>query len=152
MGKITNSTYIQAFLYDLTQGKFGNNNDLDTVPFDRLDLSTTPYLEKHLEFLCSWTDDLITEQQKFQYFSRSIARSGGGSSSNKSNSKKNSEELQAAWSAHEAPRRIESLLISNQIRSYCDQMNEFASGGMGKLLMIHGSADAVSDATEVDAA
>jgi len=33
---------------------------------------------------------------------------------------------------------MESLLITNQIRSYCDQMDKFASGGLGKLYLAGG--------------
>lgn len=42
--------------------------------FDRLDLSTNPYLEKNLEFLCNWIDDLSNEQQKFNQYTRNVAR------------------------------------------------------------------------------
>jgi translation initiation factor 3 subunit H len=88
--------------------------------FDVLDLSTNPYLEKHLEFLCSWVDDLSQEQQKFQYWARSSKR------------------RKATGDSAEAPKRLESLLISNQIRNYCDQMDKFAGGGFGKLFLATG--------------
>lgn len=42
--------------------------------FDRLDLSTNPYLEKNLEFLCNWIDDLSNEQIKFNQYTRSVQR------------------------------------------------------------------------------
>lgn len=42
--------------------------------FDRLDLSTNPYLEKNLEFLCNWIDDLSNEQHKFNQYTRNVAR------------------------------------------------------------------------------
>lgn len=42
--------------------------------FDRLDLSTNPYLEKNLEFLCNWIDDLSNEQQKFNQYTRALQR------------------------------------------------------------------------------
>ena len=49
----------------------GNRVDCD---FDRLDLSTNPYLEKNLEFLCNWIDDLSNEQAKFNQYSRNVQR------------------------------------------------------------------------------
>ena len=49
----------------------GDRVDCD---FDRLDLSTNPYLEKNLEFLCNWIDDLSNEQQKFNQYTRNVAR------------------------------------------------------------------------------
>jgi len=133
--KITNSSLVQGFLYDLSDGKHGDYNMFDTT-FDRLDLSTSPYLEKHLEFMCTWVDDLITEQHKFQHYTRSLSRNDKKFS--RTGGKKKEEELQIAWSANDAPRRMESLLISNQIRSYCDQMDKFAGGGFGKLYLAGG--------------
>lgn len=102
--------------------------------FDRLDLSTNPYLEKHLEFLCTWVDDLAAEQHKFQYYSRQLAR-GGASRSDDTNKKS---EGGTSWASSDAPRRMESLLITNQIRSYCDQMDHFASDGLSKLYLTGG--------------
>jgi len=137
--KIMNSSLVQGFLYDVSDGKHGDYNFYDTT-FDRLDLSTSPYLEKHLEFLCTWVDDLITEQHKFQYYTRSLSRNDKKfrSGNQSAGGKKKEEELQAAWSANDAPRRMESLLISNQIRTYCDQMDKFAGGGFGKLYLAGG--------------
>lgn len=42
--------------------------------FDRLVLSTNPYLEKNLEFLTECLDDLQAEQQKLSFFNRNQAR------------------------------------------------------------------------------
>jgi translation initiation factor 3 subunit H len=117
-----------------TTNRNNSNHDTDLVSaggaddctFDRLDLSTDPYLEKHLEFLSSWVEDLATEQQKFQYYSRQLSR-GKPTTSNKQ-----------AWASAEAPRRMESLLIANQIRSYCEQVNKFTAGGLGKLYLMGG--------------
>jgi translation initiation factor 3 subunit H len=86
-----------------------------STSLDRLDLGTGPYLEKHLEFLGSWVDELSQEQMKFQLYARKR--------SNK---------------VEEAPRRMESLLIANQIHTYCDQVNKFAGGGFGKLFLAGG--------------
>lgn len=49
----------------------GDRVDCD---FDRLDLSTNPYLEKNLEFLCNWIDDLSNEQIKFNQYTRNVQR------------------------------------------------------------------------------
>jgi translation initiation factor 3 subunit H len=107
---------IKDGLYDSPESKEESLYDAraDTT-FDILDLSMNPYLEKHLEFLCGWVDDLSAEQQKFQYFSRQLARKGKDKSA-----KRGKEE----WTSSDAPRRMESLLISNQIRSYCEQMDK----------------------------
>ena len=44
------------------------------VDFDKLDLSTNPFLERNLEFLIECLDDLGVEQNKFQYHQRAIQR------------------------------------------------------------------------------
>lgn len=102
--------------------------DQQAVALDRLDLSTNPYLEKHLEFLCTWVDDLAAEQQKFQYYARQLARQD----------KKSNRDHHHQQQRPEAPRRMETLLIANQIRSYVDQMDSFAGMGLGKLYLTGG--------------
>lgn len=116
----TNPSLATAMLQDWTP-----SSDLD---LDRLDMSTQPYLEKHLELMCGWVDDLAAEQQKFQYFTRHLARSSGG----------NKGKIAAGWASNEAPRRMEALLVTNQIEEYCQQMDKFTSGGLGKLFLAGG--------------
>lgn len=102
----------------------------DDTTLECLDLSTNPYLEKHLEFLCSWVDDLAQEQQKFQYWARA---------NHSSNKRRNKNDTAAATQSSEgAPKKLESLLITNQIRNYCDQMDKFAGAGFGKLYLVSG--------------
>lgn len=106
--------------------------------FDRLDLSTNPYLEKHLEFLCNWVDELAAEQQKFQYFTRQLNQGKRGGEWRNKNKDTTEEGDGEGWASSTAPRRMESLLISNQIRSYCNQMDKFAGGSLGKLFLAGG--------------
>ena len=121
--KLTNPGLIRAYLSQLSTTTNASSNST-AVSLDRLDLSTNPYLEKHLEFLCSWVDDLAVEQQKFQYYARQLARD-----------KKHN---RGAPSAAEVPRRMESLLIANQIQAYVDQMDDFSGAGLGKLYLTGG--------------
>jgi translation initiation factor 3 subunit H len=116
----TNPSLATAMLQDWTPP-----SDLD---LDRLDMSTQPYLEKHLELMCGWVDELAAEQQKFQYYTRHLARSSGG----------NKGKIAAGWASLEAPRRMEALLVTNQIEEYCEQMDKFTSGGLGKLFLAGG--------------
>lgn len=141
--KLTNPGLVQAFIVDIADGSYidpvtGDSGLYDATAdttFDRLDLSTNPYLEKHLEFMSGWVDDLAAEQHKFQYFARQLARGGSDRYKNKRSSKKDSDDAVDGWAGSDAPRRMESLLISNQIRSYCDQMDKFTSGGLSKLFV-----------------
>jgi len=136
--QLTNPGLVQALLTDIADGVHPSQESdgdyglydakIDTT-FDRLDLSTNPYLEKHLEFLCGWVDDLAAEQQKFQYYTRQLSRG------NKQDNRRSGKE---GWASSDAPRRLESLLISNQIRSYCNQMDKFTTGGLSKLYLADG--------------
>mmetsp|Transcript_19960 Transcript_19960/g.60448 ORF Transcript_19960/g.60448 Transcript_19960/m.60448 type:complete len:326 (-) Transcript_19960:845-1822(-) len=60
--RIRNSGLGQAYLLGL-----GETGIADTS-FDLLDLSTQPYLEKHLETLSSWIDDLCEQQVTFHRY------------------------------------------------------------------------------------
>jgi len=152
--QLSNPGLTQALLADVADGNlllqkgagesgvvYDKHAGADTT-FDRLDLSTNPYLEKHLEFMCSWVDDLAAEQSKFQFYTRQLARGGGGSDNkNRRGLSAISESAEDGWASSDAPRRMESLLISNQIRSYCDQMDAFAKGSLGKLYLVGGLHD-----------
>lgn len=130
-----NPSLVQALLVDIQDGDYTHDLHQPTnINFDRLDLSTNPYLEKHLEFLCSWVDDLVTEQTKFQYFARNLQRSRRQNKDKNAAAKAEKEK----WLSSEAPSRLDSLLINNQIRTYCDQMDKFAGGGFGKLFLVGG--------------
>ena len=138
---LNNPGLIRALLRDMGDGLHGpygaETSGTDTT-FDRLDLSTNPYLEKHLEFLCSWVDDLAAEQYKFQHYTRSLR----GNVDSRSKGRKAKEELGLAIDGgckrNHAPKRMESLLMSNQIRTYCDQVEKFTGSGFGKLYLTKG--------------
>ena len=141
---LTNPGLVRALLSDISDGS-NSSNFVDKenlyemgadTSFDRLDMSTNPYLEKHLEFLCLWVDDLAAEQHKFQYYTRQLSR-GGDKGRDGKNSRRRTDDA-AAWASSEAPRRMESLLISNQIRSYVDQMEQFTASGLNKLYLLGG--------------
>jgi translation initiation factor 3 subunit H len=150
--KLTNPGLVKALLADMvTDGTAATSSLLHSMntpainadtTFDRLDLSTNPYLEKHLASLCTWVDDLAQEQQKFQYFTRQLGNQRGGGRHHSSSKNKGGDDDGAdngeGWASSTAPRRMESLLISNQIRVYCNQMDKFAGGSLGKLFLAGG--------------
>jgi len=152
---IKNPSLVKALLHNVSTGQYyaddsnahdavggGDGDDAPLIygadtTFDRLDLSTNPYLEKHLEFLCSWVDDLAAEQSKFQYYMRGLTR-GTKDARGRFEKKKEVVNATEAWASAEAPRRLNSLLISSQIRTYCNQVDKFADGGFGKLFLVDG--------------
>lgn len=136
---LSNPGLVRALLTDVADGRHGDadgNVYGEDTNFDRLDLSTNAYLEKHLEFLSSWVDDLSAEQMKFQYYTRSLTR-GGDHHKHKRRGRdsRDVQAIQEGWKSDDAPKRMESLLISNQIRNYCDQVDSFAGAGFGKLFL-----------------
>merc|ERR1719464_779639 len=139
---LSNPGLVRALLRDVGDSLHGPYECEGTgagTTFDRLDLSTNPYLEKHLEFLCVWVDDLAAEQYKFQHYTRSLRNNVD---TRNAKGRKAKEELAAAieagWTRQDAPKRLESLLMSNQIRTYCDQVEKFTGGGFGKLYLVKG--------------
>jgi len=155
---LTNPGLVQALLLDVGAGTYNSSlaaptgdEDEEDYPFgssavdmtfDNLDMNTNPYLEKHLEFLCNWVDDLAAEQAKFQYFARSLtktdAKHGGRKKSSVRQDADGNDVEGTGWASAEAPKRFESLLISNQIRTYCAQVDKFTGAGFGKLFLAEG--------------
>jgi len=139
---LNNPGLVRALLRDVgdsLHGPYGREVTGADTTFDRLDLSTNPYLEKHLEFLCSWVDDLAAEQYKFQHYTRSLRNNADGRNAKGRQAKAElAAAIQAGWAREEAPKRMESLLMSNQIRTYCDQVEKFTGKGFGKLYLAKG--------------
>lgn len=86
------------------------------------------YLEKNLEYLCSWVDDLANEQYKFQQelkrdkWRRKLAEQGSAP--------------EPEDAAGAAPDRMAALLVSNQIAQYCGQVHRFTGAAFGKLFLV----------------
>jgi translation initiation factor 3 subunit H len=148
----TNPSLVRALLTDIADGKVDMDDGAEALvsslpapdndlAFDRLDLSTNPYLEKHLEFLSSSVDELAAEQQKFAYYARQLHyRSRDENRRNNPKQKRQPrEDHRETWATSaEAPKRMESLLLSNQIRTYCHQIDRFTGDGLGKLYLAGG--------------
>jgi len=142
--KIHNSSLITAFLCELEdQGSMESD-------FDRLDLSTNPFLERNLEFLIECLDDLGVEQNKFQYHQRSVQRQQAQQAAwlqkrraeNVARKQNGEEALPETDTSNpifkpiQEPSRLESLLITNQINNYCKQINHFAGNSFTKIFLV----------------
>ena len=106
-----NNGLASALLYELS---LSNEADRFNCDYEQFNLDKDAYVEKNLELMCSWVDDLANEQYKFQYYVRQQRKESSSS---------------------EAPRRLENLLINHQIRQYCNQMDKYSSGAFGKLFL-----------------
>jgi len=142
--KIHNSSLITAFLAELEESRRVESD------FERLDLSTNPFLERNLEFLIECLDDLGGEQNKFQYHQRSLQRQTAQQSAwlqkrraenaiRKQSGEKplpETDPTNPIFKPIQEPSRLESLLITNQINNYCKQINHFAGNSFTKVFLV----------------
>lgn len=141
--RIHNSGLISAFLTELEEsGKVESD-------FEKLGLSTNPYLEKNLESLSDCLDVIGQEQQKFQLYQRNLQRQQTQRSAwltkrraDNAQRKANGEELlpeedptNPIFKPLPEPSRLEALLTTNQISSYCTDINHFAGNSFAKLFL-----------------
>lgn len=140
--RIRNPGLVNALIYDLQ-----DNGAMD-CDFDRLDLSSNPFLEKNLEMLCTWIDDLANEQYKFQSYVRNSLKQRHDQARWSDRRKKANEERRAAGEDPlpddadgfvdkklDVPSRMESLLMSTQISAYCTQINKFVGASFEKIFL-----------------
>lgn len=148
--RIHNSHLVNALLLEMSEA------GQDSCDAERLEFSTNPFLEKHLEFLVECIDDLSGEQNRFQYYERSVQRQK--TQQNAYLQKKKAENAARRQYGDEvaeedlsqnqlfkpiaSPSRLESLLITNQIHNYCNQINQFSGQSFGKLFLLSGVAKA----------
>jgi len=144
---ISNPTLHATLVQQLETDTSANQAD-----FDRLVLSTNPYLEKNLEFMTECLDDLQTESQKLSFYQRTLARQQQQQA--QWLQKRRAENFQRRAAGEEAlpeeepsnpvfkalpePSKLESLLITDQINNYCSQINQFAAQGMEKMYLMQG--------------
>ncbi|KAL6652935.1 hypothetical protein ACP70R_011860 [Stipagrostis hirtigluma subsp. patula] len=130
--KVSNSALVSAFMKELEP-----ESPVTQCDFDRLKLSTAPFMERNLEFLIGCMDDLSSEQNKFQYYYRNLSRQ---QSQQQAWLQKRRQENMARKAAGEEPlpeedpsnpifkpipepSRLEGYLVTNQISSYCNHIN-----------------------------
>ena len=120
-----------------------------STDFDRLYLSTDPFLEKNLEYMCAWVDDLGAEIHRLQNHGRYAFRQkqeqarwiAKRQEENKAREEAGEETLpeedptNPIFKHYPEPSRLESLMISKQIGHYCQQINSFAGMSFSKLFL-----------------
>jgi translation initiation factor 3 subunit H len=62
--QFSNPGLVRALMVDIASST--------STSLDRLDLLTGPYLEKNMEFLGNWVDELSQEQLKFQFYAKKL--------------------------------------------------------------------------------
>ncbi|GJN37123.1 hypothetical protein PR202_gb26048 [Eleusine coracana subsp. coracana] len=132
--KVSNSALVSTFMKELEP-----ESPVSQCDFDRLKLSTAPFMERNLEFLIGCMDDLSSEQNKFQYYYRNLSRQ---QSQQQAWLQKRRQENMARKAVGEEPlpeedpsnpifkpipepSRLEGYLVTNQISSYCNHINGY---------------------------
>ncbi|OQU81339.1 hypothetical protein SORBI_3006G044600 [Sorghum bicolor] len=143
--KVSNSALVSAFMKELEP-----ESPVTQCDFDRLKLSTAPFMERNLEFLIGCMDDLSSEQNKFQYYYRNLSRQ---QSQQQAWLQKRRQENMARKAAGEEPlpeedpsnpifkpipepSRLEGYLVTNQISSYCNHINGVAGQNFNRLYLM----------------
>ncbi|KAI8537712.1 hypothetical protein RHMOL_Rhmol09G0046000 [Rhododendron molle] len=143
--KVSNSALISAFMTELEA-----DTPMTQCDFDRLQLSTTPFMERNVEFLIECMDDLSMEQQKFQFYYRNLSRQQAQQQAwlqkrraDNMARKAAGEELlpeedpsNPVFKPIPEPSRLDSFLITNQIANYCNQINGVAGQSFSKLYLM----------------
>jgi len=144
--KIRNMGHVTAFLRCLQDS---HKNELD-CDFDALSMAHTEgFTEKHLELMGTWVDDLVTEQQKFQQYSKYVAKTR--QEHIRWLSKRLQDNVEARESGEyelptrieesglkplpEAPPRNDALLALGQLDRFCSQVNEQVDSNIHKLVL-----------------
>ncbi|KAJ4830328.1 Eukaryotic translation initiation factor 3 subunit H [Turnera subulata] len=142
--KVSNSALISAFMTGLEA-----DTPVTQCDYDRLQLSTSPYLERNVEFLIECMDDLQVEQQRLQYHYRNLSRQQAQQQAWLQ--KRRAENIARKNAGEEPlpeedpsnpifkpllePSRLDSFLITNQIANYCNQINAVAGQSFSRLYL-----------------
>lgn len=128
---IHNSLLVESFVMDWAN----NNPTCKFDQFEHLDMENESFLEKNVHFLLECLDDLNQEQQKLQFFERQAARMKVR--------KSRGENVDGEGTNPQiVPAQLENLLISNQIQTFCKQINTYTADSFGKLFLTSGFAKA----------
>ncbi|TQD69638.1 hypothetical protein C1H46_044829 [Malus baccata] len=142
--KVSNSALISAFMTELEA-----DTPVVQCDYDRLQLSTSPFLERNMEFLIECMDDLSMEQQKFQYYYRNLSRQQAQQQAwiqkrrleNMARKAAGDEPLpeedpsNPVFKPLPEPSRLDSFLITNQISNYCNQINGVTGQSFSRLYL-----------------
>jgi len=119
--------------------------------FDRLTFTANPFLEKNLEILSSSIDEYSSEQAKYQYFQRQVARQKLSQQSHLQRAKEENEaralqgkeplpdedlSKNSLFKPLSKPSRVENLLSSNKINLYCNQITSASTLAFNKMYIV----------------
>lgn len=113
-----------------------------------LSLATGSYLEKNVQLLIEGADELCQDSQKLHNYQRNVARQQQQIDAYKQRRMQENEmrkqrgdsllpeeDVNKIYRPQQPPPRLENLLSTAQIATYCDHLNEFASQSFSKLFI-----------------
>uniref|UniRef100_K3WRY4 Eukaryotic translation initiation factor 3 subunit H n=1 Tax=Globisporangium ultimum (strain ATCC 200006 / CBS 805.95 / DAOM BR144) TaxID=431595 RepID=K3WRY4_GLOUD len=141
---VHNSDVINCWLQELV----ASNESVSANSFERLDLATNAYLENSLKNISVWADELAQEHYKFQGYERALQKQrvayqqwqNRQREENKLRRENDNDDLVPEEdpnffkSVHQ-PSRLESLLITKQMNTYCEHINRYAGKSFQKLFL-----------------
>jgi translation initiation factor 3 subunit H len=143
--KIVNPVLVEAFLLDQERRR-------STQQFESLDLENQSFLEKNLTFLLESLDYLGSEQQKMQYYERLAVKQAQQQKSlvekrraeNAARRERGEDVLAEESPTAKGPRvpaqAVDTILISSQIQTYCNQIQKYAGDSFSKVYLVGGAA------------
>ena len=118
------------------------------VKEDFLSLATGSYLQKNVHLLIEGTDELCQDAQKLHNFQRNVARQQQQIDNHKQRRATENElrktrgepplpeeDTSKLFKPLAAPLRLDNMLTTAQIATYCDHLGEFATQSFGKLFI-----------------
>ena len=144
--RIKNSGHVSAFLKCMEDS---HKVELD-ADFEPLSMASgETYMEKHMELMATWIEDLIQEQQKFQMHSKAVAKPRQEHIRWLTKRLQDNEERREAGEdllptslehsglrpLPDAPPRIDPLLMIGQLERYCDQVAVDTQASVQKLFL-----------------
>ncbi|KAJ1447551.1 hypothetical protein M885DRAFT_542395 [Pelagophyceae sp. CCMP2097] len=127
--KIRNPGLVTAFLYDVAASGVLARDDFDGL--SAAAASTGP-LERYLEHMCQWVDELTEEHSKFQYHLRNVERVKDQARWAKKHGEEPEKPEEGSWKNAAPPSRLDSLLIANQINEYCQNIQKHSTTALSK--------------------
>eukprot|EP01132_Coremiostelium_polycephalum_P003990 gene3990-4991_t len=129
--KIHNSQLINALLYELE-----GSNQMPTN-FDRLNISNNIYLEKVVEGITDCMGNLNQELNKLFVYQKNIQNQKNYIQKRALEGQKvDEDELASMFKPVNQPSKLSSLLLTNQINNYCDQIHSFSGNSLTKLSLL----------------
>lgn len=148
---VRNSVLVEAMMSDLADvGAEGQPVAATQDDYDRLDMSTNPFLMKNLDYLIESLDDYQREQSNLAQHQRNMMRHESQRAA--WIAKRRAENAQRRAQGEEPlpeedptnpvfrtvaePDRLELLLVNSQISNYCKQMETYSSQAMTKMQVL----------------